>query len=296
MARSLRLRGAEAWCLFNNSAPDVVVRPRAGRRRRPSSLASLRARGHRRRSCAIRARRDPAASGRARASCAPTICERLYIQDEGSQLVAPLAAAGLVSACSTSAPRPVERRSSWRRISSSRRDVPGPCSSRPTIAPARVRLLAADAAARATSRCPSCGSTRAGRCRSAPVFDAVLLDAPCSGLGTLRRDPDLKWNRTPDQLRELCAPINCGCSQAAADAFGPAAGWSTRPVRASRRRTTSVVDAFLATDGRFRARAHRRAVGAARPTGRRAGCLATLPFRDGLDAFFAAVLVRRKAT
>jgi len=32
--------------------------------------------------------------------------------------------------------------------------------------------------------------------------DAVLIDAPCSGTGTLRRNPDLKWRLTEDQLRE----------------------------------------------------------------------------------------------
>ena len=31
-----------------------------------------------------------------------------------------------------------------------------------------------------------------------PGFDRVLVDAPCSGLGTLRRRPDLKWRATPD--------------------------------------------------------------------------------------------------
>lgn len=34
-------------------------------------------------------------------------------------------------------------------------------------------------------------------------FDRVLVDAPCSGLGTLRRNPDLKWRQTPDDVREL---------------------------------------------------------------------------------------------
>ena len=40
-----------------------------------------------------------------------------------------------------------------------------------------------------------------------PVFDHVLLDAPCSGLGTLRRDPDLKWSRRPDDLPAFCAKL-----------------------------------------------------------------------------------------
>jgi len=34
-------------------------------------------------------------------------------------------------------------------------------------------------------------------------FDRVLVDAPCSGLGTLRRNPDLKWRQTPDDIAEL---------------------------------------------------------------------------------------------
>lgn len=34
-------------------------------------------------------------------------------------------------------------------------------------------------------------------------FDRVLVDAPCSGLGTLRRNPDLKWRQTPEDVREL---------------------------------------------------------------------------------------------
>jgi 16S rRNA (cytosine967-C5)-methyltransferase len=34
-------------------------------------------------------------------------------------------------------------------------------------------------------------------------FDRVLVDAPCSGLGTLRRNPDLKWRQTPQDIAEL---------------------------------------------------------------------------------------------
>ena len=33
--------------------------------------------------------------------------------------------------------------------------------------------------------------------------DAVLIDAPCSGFGTLRRHPDIRWNKTSDQLLSL---------------------------------------------------------------------------------------------
>jgi len=36
-------------------------------------------------------------------------------------------------------------------------------------------------------------------------IDRVLIDAPCSGLGTLRRNPDLKWRQNPQALLELAA-------------------------------------------------------------------------------------------
>ncbi|QIL81539.1 RsmB/NOP family class I SAM-dependent RNA methyltransferase [Diaphorobacter sp. HDW4A] len=39
--------------------------------------------------------------------------------------------------------------------------------------------------------------------RLAGKIDRVLVDAPCSGLGTLRRNPDLKWRQSPESLAEL---------------------------------------------------------------------------------------------
>ena len=41
--------------------------------------------------------------------------------------------------------------------------------------------------------------------RLAGKIDRVLVDAPCSGLGTLRRNPDLKWRQTPKAIEELRA-------------------------------------------------------------------------------------------
>ena len=41
--------------------------------------------------------------------------------------------------------------------------------------------------------------------QSAPIaqFDAILLDAPCSGLGSLRRKPEARWRKSTDQLPQL---------------------------------------------------------------------------------------------
>jgi len=41
--------------------------------------------------------------------------------------------------------------------------------------------------------------------RSPGRFDRVLVDAPCSNLGVLRRNPEVKWRRTEDDLRRLSA-------------------------------------------------------------------------------------------
>ncbi len=37
------------------------------------------------------------------------------------------------------------------------------------------------------------------------TFDRVLVDAPCSGLGALRRRPEARWRKSPDDLKELTA-------------------------------------------------------------------------------------------
>jgi 16S rRNA (cytosine967-C5)-methyltransferase len=41
--------------------------------------------------------------------------------------------------------------------------------------------------------------------RLAGKIDRVLVDAPCSGLGTLRRNPDLKWRQSPEAVQEMVA-------------------------------------------------------------------------------------------
>lgn len=41
--------------------------------------------------------------------------------------------------------------------------------------------------------------------RLAGKIDRVIVDAPCSGLGTLRRNPDLKWRQSPQAVQEMAA-------------------------------------------------------------------------------------------
>ncbi|GGG56320.1 rRNA cytosine-C5-methyltransferase [Kocuria dechangensis] len=51
-------------------------------------------------------------------------------------------------------------------------------------------------------------------------WDRVLVDAPCTGLGALRRRPESRWRRTPRDLAEL-GPLQRGLLQAALDVTRP---------------------------------------------------------------------------
>lgn len=51
-------------------------------------------------------------------------------------------------------------------------------------------------------------------------FDRILLDAPCTGLGALRRRPEARWRKTPNDLAEL-VPLQAALLDAAAGALAP---------------------------------------------------------------------------
>jgi len=73
------------------------------------------------------------------------------------------------------------------------------------LRPRRVRLLAQTLLASGAEQVAVvCADLLAGA-PFGPVFDCVAVDAPCSGLGTLRRDPDIKWKRTEADLAGFAA-------------------------------------------------------------------------------------------
>ena len=110
-----------------------------------------------------------------------------------------------------------------------RRIDAAPSNGRAGSAPAMSRIVQADLLAPLPFRA---------------LFDCVLVDAPCSGLGTLRRDPDIRWRRQEADLAPLAA-AQLRMLRHAADAVRPAGGSSMRPARASRRRTSRSSSAFL---------------------------------------------------
>jgi 16S rRNA (cytosine967-C5)-methyltransferase len=69
--------------------------------------------------------------------------------------------------------------------------------------PARIRRLAENVAR--LGGLPLSIAVADARRPAAALADLVLLDAPCTGTGTLRRHPDGKWRIGPDDLRSLVA-------------------------------------------------------------------------------------------
>ncbi len=74
--------------------------------------------------------------------------------------------------------------------------------------------------------------------------DAILVDAPCSGLGTLRRRPELKWRREEGDLAELAA-LQSKLLEGAAPVLKAGGLLVYSACTITREETLEVVDAFL---------------------------------------------------
>jgi 16S rRNA (cytosine967-C5)-methyltransferase len=126
-------------------------------------------------------------------------------------------------------------------------------------------------------------------------FDCVLVDAPCSGLGTLRRDPDIRWRRHEADLRPLAAAQQ-QMLRHAADAVAPGGRLVYATCSSEPEENETVTDAFRAASPDFVPVDARGALPPAAATlADERGHLRTLPHRHGLEAFFAAVFRRDSA-
>ncbi len=132
--------------------------------------------------------------------------------------------------------------------------------------------------------------------RMAGKADRVLIDAPCSGLGTLRRNPDLKWRQTPASIVELAAK-QANILVSAARLVKPGGRLVYATCSLLREENQDVVDAFVAAHPEFEVESATdilRAQGIALEGRVDAGAMLELwPHRTGTDGFFAAVLKKR---
>jgi 16S rRNA (cytosine967-C5)-methyltransferase len=122
-------------------------------------------------------------------------------------------------------------------------------------------------------------------------FDRVLLDAPCSGLGTLRRDPDIRWRRREEDLPALAsAQLRMIAHAAACVAPGGRLVYAT--CSSEPEENDDVVSRFLAAGPGFRRVDARTIEGVPAAVIDQQGYLRTAPHLHGLEAFFGAVLER----
>ena len=122
------------------------------------------------------------------------------------------------------------------------------------------------------------------------VFDAVLVDPPCSGLGTLQSRPDIRWHAGPEQIEQL-ARVQGRILAAGARAVRAGGVLVYSVCTISRAEGRGVVDAFLAEHPEFTAQPlaprHPDYAGAAQGP-----YLQLRPDQDGTDGFFIARLQR----
>ena len=127
--------------------------------------------------------------------------------------------------------------------------------------------------------------------RLAGKADRVLVDAPCSGLGTLRRNPDLKWRQSPGSVEELRRKqASILRSAARLVRTGGRLVYATCSLLAEE--NEDIVSAFLAEHPGFRALDCGELLREARISLDSELFLKLYPHRHGTDGFFAAALVR----
>jgi 16S rRNA (cytosine967-C5)-methyltransferase len=122
-------------------------------------------------------------------------------------------------------------------------------------------------------------------------IDRVLVDAPCSGFGTLRRNPDLKWRHDADGIAQMMRKQEA-ILQAAARLVKPGGRMVYATCSLLREENEQIVEQFLARAPLFRlmpAREVLRSQGIELNTG---DYFRVLPHTHGMDGFFAAVLER----
>jgi len=128
--------------------------------------------------------------------------------------------------------------------------------------------------------------------RLAGKLDRVLVDAPCSGLGTLRRNPDLKWRQTPASVAELCTKQGAILA-AAGDLLKPGGRLVYATCSVLEAENEVIVQNFLARFPEFVLCSAQEILARqeiAIDVGER---LRLLPQHHGTDAFYGAVMERK---
>jgi 16S rRNA (cytosine967-C5)-methyltransferase len=277
--------GAERWVQFNNAPPALTLRVNRLQATRDAAIAALAEDGIE----TEPARFAPDGLMVIRGNPLRRQQDGLvFVQDESSQLVASVVQASrgeqILDLCAAPGGKTIA-------MAADMHDDGVIVAS--DVRPRRLALLQ-DTVRAAGARCVSVVRVpTAGGLPFGPRFDAVLVDAPCSGLGTVRRDPDIRWRRRETDLallpRQQLALLARAAEVTRVDGRLVYATCSSEPEE-----NEGVVAAFLAARSDFRlVDLHAGAAPAVAPFVDEQGFFRTTPAEHGLEAFFAAVFVRR---
>jgi 16S rRNA (cytosine967-C5)-methyltransferase len=128
----------------------------------------------------------------------------------------------------------------------------------------------------------------------APGYDRVLLDAPCSGLGVLRRHPEAKWTRTPADIKAL-AEFQAALLARLASRVRPGGLLVYAVCTFTEEEGPAQLERFLRTHGDFQVEPAGTVEATLAELTAADGTLRTWPHRDDADAFYAVRLRHRNS-
>lgn len=278
---------ARAWVDFNNAEPPVTLRVNRRRATRDEIAERLRAFG-------VESRPTPYAPDGLVAVTGHPLQTPLaesgdfLVQDEASQIV-PLALGvrpgdRVLDACAAPGGKAL--------VIADRLGVGGLLVAA-DLRPRRLRvlgaLLARHGAASSLLRHDAAAGVPFG-----PVFDRVLVDAPCTGLGTLRRDVDIRWRRSEQDVIDAAARQERLIAQAA-QSVRPGGRLVYATCSSEPEENEQIVERFLSQHPEFSLVPRSALVADGVPEvliDAGSGFVVTRPDRHGLENFFAAAITR----
>ena len=170
----------------------------------------------------------------------------------------------------------------------------GASSSRPTFADGGSIFWRRTVAAAGAASVRVCRRTCRACCHSHPGFDCVLLDAPVLRSRDDPPRPGYPVAPVAGRLRPRSPMSRSRCSLELPRSLRPGGRLITPPARASPKRTRRSSTRFLDGHPDLSPRPSRHSSGRSTPFHHTSGYLRTFPFRDQLEPFFAAMLVKTK--
>lgn len=125
-------------------------------------------------------------------------------------------------------------------------------------------------------------------------FQRIMVDAPCSGLGVIRRNPEGKWWKSPVDLAGL-PRTQLAILENLSTLLEPGGALLYATCSTTVIENEEVVDAFLARHPEFQAEDLRRLFPDLAPLCTERGFFRSWPHRDGMDGFFAARLTKNQS-